>query len=145
MTDFMSRCSTIGWQMFRAKLFRHAPLIFGPGWAKPKPMLVSRDAPCRSCGYNLRSLSVGARCAECGTPVAFSLTADLLRFSDPAWLRRILLGLGFVGFGILAAIFPIFVAAIGINRFPSTLPIMLAALVFMGPLAANHTGSERAR
>jgi len=63
------------------------------------------DTPCRKCGYNLRGLSVNGRCPECGTPVGLSVMGDLLRFSDPAWIRTLRRGITLILAGIVALIF----------------------------------------
>ncbi len=53
---------------------------------------ISHDVPCHRCAYNLRGLPRDGRCPECGAPTRVSLQGDLLRFADPAWLRKLLLG-----------------------------------------------------
>lgn len=47
------------------------------------------DVPCVRCGYNLRTQAQDGVCPECTTPVTAALRADLLRFSDAGWLRRV--------------------------------------------------------
>jgi hypothetical protein len=64
---------------------------------------VAGDILCRTCGYNLRSLSPESLCPECGTRVEFSLRGNLLRFSDPQWLRHVALGLAMQFFGLVTA------------------------------------------
>src|ERR1700733_1253483 len=54
--------------------------------APPPPEWVMKDLPCRSCGYNLRTLSIDGICPECATPVRVSMRGDLLREADPIWL-----------------------------------------------------------
>jgi hypothetical protein len=75
---------------------------------------VSTDIPCRKCGYNLRGLTLGGRCPECGRPVGLSVQGDLLRFSDPNWLLKLQRGthliiasviVGFIGGFVVALIF----------------------------------------
>jgi rubrerythrin len=39
---------------------------------------VGEDIHCRNCGYNLRTLSTGGVCPECGESVAVSTRRDLL-------------------------------------------------------------------
>jgi hypothetical protein len=55
----------------------------------PLPQVVLNDLPCRTCGYNLRTLSVEKICPECATPVAASLKGDLLSGCDPDWLAEL--------------------------------------------------------
>jgi hypothetical protein len=52
------------------------------------PTQIIGDLPCRSCGYNLRTLATNGLCPECATPIASSLRGDLLREADPNWLRQ---------------------------------------------------------
>src|SRR3954467_10353326 len=51
--------------------------------------VVTASVPCRRCAYNLRSLSVAARCPECGAPVGVSVQGPLLRYGDPQWLQNL--------------------------------------------------------
>jgi hypothetical protein len=63
------------------------------------------DLPCHHCGYDLRSLSAGATCPECGTPVRASVRGNILVFSDPQWLRRVATGAQCMGwFGLIGMI-----------------------------------------
>jgi hypothetical protein len=50
------------------------------------------EVHCRGCSYNLRGLPLDAKCPECGTEVAISLQGDLLRYSPPWWLDRLIAG-----------------------------------------------------
>lgn len=54
--------------------------------------LVAAEVPCRRCGYLLQMLHISGLCPECGTPVGVSLRSDLVRFSEPAWARRLARG-----------------------------------------------------
>ena len=65
---------------------------------------VARSTPCRKCGYDLRGLSAGGNCPECGTPVAFSLQGDLLGNAEPDWLHTLRRGVNCILGGVLAAI-----------------------------------------
>ena len=57
------------------------------------------DTACRRCGYNLRGLAVAGLCPECGTPVGLSAQGDFLRYSDPRWTGKLVLGLWLMAFG----------------------------------------------
>jgi hypothetical protein len=48
---------------------------------------VAVDAPCVSCGYNLRTLKADALCPECAQPVSYSIQGYFLRFASPGWIR----------------------------------------------------------
>lgn len=50
---------------------------------------IAIDIPCARCGYNLRSLSAGGLCPECGSPVRDS---EPLHLRSPKWLSRVRLG-----------------------------------------------------
>jgi hypothetical protein len=58
------------------------------------------DLPCRSCGYNLRTLATSAVCPECATPIAASLRSELLREADPNWLWHMHSGCKLLYWGI---------------------------------------------
>jgi hypothetical protein len=85
----------------------------GPGPATSG--VVESSVPCVDCGYDLRGLDAGGECPECGTPVARSLTGDLLADAAPGWLRTIARGqrlvsrgtvvfVGAVVFGIISSL-----------------------------------------
>src|SRR5688572_4870184 len=63
--------------------------------------LVTADVPCRGCSYNLRGLSLGGRCPECGFPVGQSIHGNLLRYCEPAWVDRLARGVNLILWGIL--------------------------------------------
>ena len=48
---------------------------------------VAADVQCDRCGYNLRTLSVDARCPECNKPVEASLREPLLAHASASHLR----------------------------------------------------------
>ncbi len=47
------------------------------------------SVPCRTCGYDLRTLRTDGLCPECGTPVAASARPDDLRLADVPRLDRV--------------------------------------------------------
>lgn len=53
---------------------------------------VVADLPCGSCGYNLRTLSLGGVCPECARPVRRSIAACFLRSADAGWVRQLARG-----------------------------------------------------
>ncbi|MCH8822373.1 MAG: hypothetical protein IH984_02580 [Planctomycetes bacterium] len=57
---------------------------------------LDEDVVCRSCEYNLRSLTLQDKCPECDTPIKLSLQTSLLRFSDLAWIKRVRSGITFM-------------------------------------------------
>lgn len=54
-------------------------------------MIIDTDRACPKCGYNVRGLSVGKPCPECGRPIYFGLTAKVEhRLADaPYWFIRL--------------------------------------------------------
>ena len=77
---------------------------------------IETDTPCRKCSYNLRGLTHGGRCPECGTPVGLSTFGDLLRYSDPNWLVTLGRGIGYILWGILVAIVVMILGAFFLQR-----------------------------
>lgn len=61
---------------------------------------ITHDVPCIHCGYNLRGLTPGGMCPECGNPIAESLRGDLLRYANSKWLRRVQWGLAIAIFSV---------------------------------------------
>ncbi len=66
--------------------------------------VVGEDRPCLSCGYNLRSISVGGVCPECGAPAADSLRSDLLTHAPQAYVARLRRGAWLVMLGMLCTV-----------------------------------------
>jgi len=61
---------------------------------------IAEDLYCLECEYNLRTLLPDAACPECGTPIGQSSRGRMLRFCDPAWLRRLTTGINWIAAGI---------------------------------------------
>ncbi len=59
------------------------------------------DLPCRICGYNLRTLSRGDACPECGASFEEAVHGNRLRFADKKWIRRLEWGCNLTGIGVL--------------------------------------------
>jgi hypothetical protein len=72
--------------------------------------LVADDVPCRGCSYNVKGLSLGGKCPECGTPVGISIHGDLLRYSDPKWVEKLALGMRLILWGMLITIAALIIA-----------------------------------
>lgn len=66
--------------------------------------LVGEYRPCLSCGYNLRSISVGGVCPECGAPAADSLRSDLLTHAPKEYVARLRRGAWLVVLGMLCTV-----------------------------------------
>lgn len=64
---------------------------------------IDQDLSCIACDYNLRGLPPDGTCPECGRQVQDSLSAYRLCFADPAWLRRIARGLGWLIWSMAAS------------------------------------------
>jgi len=81
-----------------------APQVVNPQFSQLQALGVSfdeagrldEDVVCRSCEYNLRSLTLQDNCPECDTPIKLSLQTSLLRFSDLAWIKRVRSGITFM-------------------------------------------------
>jgi hypothetical protein len=98
--------------------------------APPPPDWVMGDLPCRSCGYNLRTLSTEGICPECATPVRTSMRGELLRDADPNWLYMLLIGCRFVVGGMLATW--LFAMRIRIFQFDAYINLVAVGLTVFG-------------
>ncbi|HVP13685.1 MAG TPA: hypothetical protein VMV94_21095 [Phycisphaerae bacterium] len=77
---------------------------------------LAEDVACRRCGYNLRSLSLGTRCPECGTAVGRSLQGDLLRFAEPQWVQTLGSGTSWIVISIAVGLPASFVARMLVGK-----------------------------
>jgi len=66
--------------------------------------IVTHDVPCRGCSYNVRGQHESGKCPECGTPVGISIRGNLLRYSDPAWVEKLLRGVDLILWGLLTTL-----------------------------------------
>ena len=90
--------------------------------APAEPAFVTTDSPCRKCRYNLRGFSLTSRCPECGTAVGFSITGDLIRYSDPDWTDLLGRGINCILWSVVATIFAGVLGAILGRGGPSLAP-----------------------
>jgi hypothetical protein len=75
-----------------------------PAAAAMADSLVNRDICCTTCGYNLRSLSAGGRCPECGQAIQQSLSRDNWSLASPPYVRKLLAGLAVLIFAFAAGL-----------------------------------------
>lgn len=95
---------------------------------------LDEDVVCRSCGYNLRGLMLDSNCPECDSAIEYTLHRFLLRFSDPAWLRRLRSGLTLLIVAILIGIVLAVAWIAVIISWPSMIdpsPIVAGAMVLI--------------
>jgi hypothetical protein len=67
----------------------------------PRDDATVADGTCLGCDYDLRGLRRDGTCPECGWSIEWSLDGAALRHADPAWLRRVGSGLGWLFVGNL--------------------------------------------
>lgn len=56
------------------------------------PEVIGADIVCKRCAYSLQGLRRSSLCPECGLAIARSLGSDLLLYSDPSYVARLLAG-----------------------------------------------------
>ena len=116
--------------------------IPGPPSAEPAgAATLVADVSCVKCDYNLRSLSAGGRCPECGEAVASSLNPDRLMFADRAWLGRLVRGqtLIFAGTTAFALLFLGWVILTALGVVGGDMPAVLEIGVY-APIIAGIVG-----
>ena len=93
--------------------------------------VVVADVPCRKCSYNVKAQHVTGRCPECGAPVGVAVHGDLLRYSDPQWLRGLSKGAALAFTGVFVQIFA---SAAGAFVASMTAPLIAPIADFAGGL-----------
>ncbi len=68
------------------------------------PAQIESDLSCIQCGYNLRGMSPGGTCPECGAPVHLSNRSDRLMLSDSQWLGSLRYGMNWIVAGIVVSL-----------------------------------------
>ena len=95
---------------------------------------VDYDLPCRSCGYNLRGLSPRGVCQECQTPVDRALHGDLLRYSDPRWVRSLARGMRLLNSAV-ALTLVLVITVMVLRPLRETVWLMMSLALGLGALA----------
>ncbi|HEV8377755.1 MAG TPA: hypothetical protein VGP99_02815, partial [Tepidisphaeraceae bacterium] len=120
------------------------PIFLPPGSPPPPPPIqvlpvdeygnVNADVACRGCSYNVRGQHQDGKCPECGTPVGLSLRGNLLAYSDPAWVDKLLKGIDLILWGLLASLIAgVFAIIITIAMGPRAQPfIQVIAILASG-------------
>lgn len=110
---------------------------------------VSADLPCISCGYNLRGLSPDSVCPECGIPIGRSQYGNLLRYSDPTWVKQLSSGMNWVIAAIIVGILSgcvgqllIRSANVSLGLFVSLVPAVLHLLGYIYLTAPDPSAVE---
>jgi hypothetical protein len=82
-------------------------------------------------------------CPECGTAVMVSIQGDLLRFSDPAWIRLLSRGMRLILWGIVSYILAVIALVVLLIALPGAILsiTMLSKIVFLAASAIMVVGS----
>ncbi len=110
---------------------------------RPQPGRVTDEIGCIRCGYSLLGLPLTGVCPECSTPVEKSCRGDLLRYSDPLYVRSLYVGslcvvvcilllvlvfIGSIVLGVLAPIANLSLSATSALTFLSQIVTVLVSL-----------------
>jgi hypothetical protein len=106
----------------------------------PTSGVVIIDLPCRQCGYNVRGLSPAGACPECGARVALSLRGDLLRYSQPQWLRKLQRGVELILWNIVLAILAAIALAV-LTRIAGTSGGLIGQLITLAAALVGFVGA----
>lgn len=135
--------------------FNDPRYLAAQGLIQPLPTVIDHDRPCAKCSYNLRGLTIGGICPECGTGITslavVKVLGDTMMDAPRAYVRRFAAAMivAFIGMVLnVAAVFTIVSTTIlnsvfgfyrsgGINTptVPTASNTFWAAVVALGSLA----------
>lgn len=114
------------------------------------PRTIEQDKPCPKCGYNLKGLTVGGVCPECGRAISVPqkrMLEDTLIDAPRAYLHRFAISLSVAFLGLAMSVLGIFtivssavvkgvfgfyqLGGIGMNMIVPSIPDRLFAVVFL--------------
>jgi hypothetical protein len=85
----------------------------GDGMADGRPGVVKENVSCIHCDYNLRGLDPAGRCPECGSEIANSVLAPILKRTEPSglpYLKWSVVGVAILALGGLLTAAPLWIA-----------------------------------